>query len=95
MVSMAGIPMIRNDSAVGLVRTTGSARPKPKVVIRPLHLLEFTSELRMCLEAANSAAEVRTRIITAPRLPSSIRLASANASIGGHAIQHAVEILVL
>ena len=95
MVSMAGIPMIRNDSALGLVRTTGSARPKPKVVISPLHLLEFTSERRMCLEDEKSAAEVRTRRITAPRFPSSIRLTSAKASIGGHAIQHAVEILVL
>ena len=83
------------EAAGGWVRPTGSARPKPKVVISPLHLLEFTSERRMCLEDANSAAEVRTRIITAPRFPSSIRLASANASVGGHAIQHAVEILVL
>ena len=49
----------------------------------------------MCLEDEKSAAEVRTRRITAPRFPSSIRLTSAKASIGGHAIQHAVEILVL
>ena len=95
MVSKAGIPTIRSDSALGVVRTIGSARPKPKVVISPLHLLEFTSDRSMYLEDENSATEARTRRITATGFPSSFRLTSANASIGGHATQHTVEILVL
>ena len=95
VVSVAGYPTIRKDSVLGLVSTMGIASPKPKVVISPLHLIELTSDRRICLEEENSAAETKTRRAIAARFPSPIRFNSANASKGGHAMQHAVETLVL
>ncbi len=95
MVSTAGIPTMRNDSGLGLVSRIGIASPNPKVVIRPLHLLEFISDRRMLLEHEKSAAEARKRMMTATIFPASFLLISANATNGGHAIQHAVETLVL
>ena len=49
----------------------------------------------MCLEDEKSAAEAMKRIMTGAIFSASFLFISANASSGGHAMQHAVETLVL
>ena len=90
----AGNAMTYNDSILELARIIGSANPKPREVLSPLHLLDFTSDERVLTELRKSISTTKISRIIPIDIPSSALLTSLKAKIGGHKIHDAVEVLV-
>ena len=91
---MAGAAITYNDCILELASIIGNANPKPKEVLSPLHLLDFTSEERVLTVIIKSIRTTKISRRVPIEIPSLTLLTSLKARIGGHKMQDAVEILV-